>query len=490
MGSLLQSARKGSPVPRERPAPLRVVLVTQLERLLVERRGGCERVQAIGAVACFPQGHAGAVRDRLDILLRGPRKLERPHVVVGEHLGAVLPIGAKSLDPFGGPEVLFSPQRPRHLAVRDVADEHMTERVLRLRGDRREPLAPDEFLALEPVQLLLDRPTLLVRHGGQRAAPEHLPEHGRILDERLVLRREGVEPRRDDALNVFGQGNLLDRLEAPLGDHPRVLLRIQRVSTCAREQWSLQLRRHHRLVEEAAEEPRNVRFREWRDRDGRRIRLAASPVRPPLEQLRPRRRNDEERRLGRPVDEVVDEVEQVVVGPVQVLEDEHERTALGERLEEAPPRRKGLGAAIHAAFALLGEADERPQLILYPPCGRGVRDQIGDRFAELGLGDLGRVRLEDGSLGLDHLRECPERDALAVGKRAPLTPLDEVLGIVVHDLPELPDQPALADAGDADERQKLRRPLRPGAGKCIREQIDLRLAPDERRTARCWTSIP
>ena len=49
-----------------------------------------------------------------------------------------------------------------------------------------------------------------------------------------------------------------------------------------------------------------------------------------------------------PVDQVVDEVEQVVVGPVQILEDEHQRPTLGERLEEAAPGGESLVAAIAA----------------------------------------------------------------------------------------------------------------------------------------------
>ena len=48
---------------------------------------------------------------------------------------------------------------------------------------------------------------------------------------------------------------------------------------------------------------------------------------------------------------MVDEVEQAVVGEVQVLEDEHERTLLGERLEEAPPGGERLAAPVGARLA-------------------------------------------------------------------------------------------------------------------------------------------
>ena len=58
---------------------------------------------------------------------------------------------------------------------------------------------------------------------------------------------------------------------------------------------------------------------------------------------------------------MVDEVEQVVVGPVQVLEDEHERALLGEGLEEPSPGGEAL-RAVAARLTLGGEADQRPQV--------------------------------------------------------------------------------------------------------------------------------
>ena len=94
--------------------------------------------------------------------------------------------------------------------------------------------------------------------------------------------------------------------------------------------------------------------------------LAAAPARPALEQLRPGGADDEQRHAGRPVDEVVDEVEQPVVGPVQILEDEHERALLGERLEEAAPGGEGLVAAVAGRSILRVEPDERPQVLARP----------------------------------------------------------------------------------------------------------------------------
>ena len=47
--------------------------------------------------------------------------------------------------------------------------------------------------------------------------------------------------------------------------------------------------------------------------------------------------SDEDRMVAAPVEEVLDEGDQPFVGPVDVLEDDHEGPLLGEPLEEAPP---------------------------------------------------------------------------------------------------------------------------------------------------------
>jgi hypothetical protein len=100
---------------------------------------------------------------------------------------------------------------------------------------------------------------------GQRAAPEDSPEDGGVLQERLLALRERVEPRRDDPVQRLGQ-----LVQSPLRRHAHELLREERIAADPREQVRLLLR--------GEELP-------------------------------------------------VDEVEQVVVGPVQVLEDQHVGTS-------------------------------------------------------------------------------------------------------------------------------------------------------------------
>ncbi len=75
---------------------------------------------------------------------------------------------------------------------------------------------------------------------------------------------------------------------------------------------------------------------------------------------------------------------------------------------------------------------------------------------DLGRDVVGRVSFEDSRLRLDDLAERPHRDPVAVRETVALSPRDELL-VVLYDPAQLVDEPTLADSGDADERQELRR---------------------------------
>ena len=66
---------------------------------------------------------------------------------------------------------------------------------------------------------------------------------------------------------------------------------------------------------------------------------ARPPARPALDQLGPSERDDRQRHARAPVEHVVDEVEQAGVGPVEVLEQEDDRSGRGDPLEERRARR-------------------------------------------------------------------------------------------------------------------------------------------------------
>ena len=85
-------------------------------------------------------------------------------------------------------------------------------------------------------------------------------------------------------------------------------------------------------------------------------------LRMPFEELRARGTDQEERRRPHLRDEVLDEGEQSLVGPVQVLEDEHGRLGSGELLQEARPS----GEVLLAIRVRRLEADQRFEAIQQP----------------------------------------------------------------------------------------------------------------------------
>ena len=70
---------------------------------------------------------------------------------------------------------------------------------------------------------------------------------------------------------------------------------------------------------------------------------------PDVEQLGPGEAEDHQRRVAHPLGEVLDQLEQRLLGPVDVLEDEHERLRVGEL---GRPLARGPGDLLRAALAL------------------------------------------------------------------------------------------------------------------------------------------
>src|SRR5438067_11524245 len=108
---------------------------------------------------------------------------------------------------------------------------------------------------------------------------------------------------------------------------------------------------------------------------------------------------------------------------------------------------------------------------------------VVDRALQLRLGLVGIVGLEDAPLRFHHLGKRPVADALAVRQRPALPPEDQlrILLAALQRSEQLRDESALADAGNADERDELERALLPCAGERPLERLELSVASDERR---------
>ena len=271
------------------------------------------------------------------------------------------------------------------------------------------------------------------------------------MEELLLIGRQIVEAGADDPLERLRKRQLLGR--ASLEIELRELLRVEGVAARAVEQGLLTSVWEHRPLEQRAHQARGVAVGEWLERDRRGVELAAAPVRAPRQQLRPRRAHHEHRHVAHPVDERVHKVEQPVVRPLKILEDEHERALGRELLEEAPPGCERLDPTVSSQLGEVFESGERSKAGIDPVGVRGI-DGLRCRLPQLlGGGDI-VVRLVDAGLCLDDLREGPERDPVAVREAATLAPRRE-LGLGVDHARELVEQAALADPGNAEKRNEL-----------------------------------
>ena len=173
-----------------------------------------------------------------------------------------------------------------------------------------------------------------------------------------------------------------------------------------------------------------------------------------LPQLRPRRADDKQRHACDPLRQLVDEVKQGIVGPMQVLEDEHGRAPLGKRLEEAAPGGEAFAAVLAAARLVGCEPEQRPQVRRHPVTVR-LRQEVGEHRCQFRLADIATIGPEHADLRLDDLAESPEAHTLAVRQRAALPPSNDLL-VRIDNRKELADQPALAYPRDAGHGHKLR----------------------------------
>ena len=209
-------------------------------------------------------------------------------------------------------------------------------------------------------------------------------------------------------------------------------------------------------------------------------RLARAPGRPPLEELRPRERDDHDRRRAAPLHQVIDEVEQADVGVVRLLEDHDDRQLRRQVLEERPPRGEEL---VRVDGRALAQPEQREECGLDPARLFLVRDVLADDCCHALPRRRLVVGLDEARAAADHLAERPERDALAVGRAAAGVPPD-LLDQPVEVLLELPRQARLADPRRPHDAHEARLPLACAGVEQVLEQAQLLVPPDERRLER------
>ncbi len=312
-------------------------------------------------------------------------------------------------------------ERLRHRLVHGLADEGVleAEAVPRNRDVRPDQATADE---LEHARLrgLTLRGRDQLQDGLEREAAAYdsgALEHGAFLEIQPV--EPGVEnaPDRAAQLDVLAllageRGELLDEERVALGELGDALA-------------------HGRRRVERVEEPSRVGFRECVEPHGR-IGVR-HPLRPPLRELRAGEAEEQHRRRREADGEMLDQVEQGLLRPVDVVEHREERPLGGELLEQAPRRREHLVA----------------------------------RAFEHGLVPAGRP---------ERLPDRRERRSFAVGRAAG----DDDARLAVEPGDELSRQPRLADAGVADDRHEATA-ARGGCEVGGAQALELLLLADERR---------
>jgi len=221
----------------------------------------------------------------------------------------------------------------------------------------------------------------------------------------LVL-GEAVEAREHGRLH--GVRKRVDRAAA-LHERADELARVERVALRARDdpRDDLRLPRFEQVLDELLDGAVGQRLERQREV----IPLPAAPALPPVKELGPGERDHEHRRVPARLHDELDEVEEAVARPVQVLEHDHERRRARGDLDRRPPGGEERGPVDDVLLARADGGREE----------RGDRGRLGhvvrgeprrDRVAHRG----GRRILADADEPVEHRAERPVREPLAVWK--------------------------------------------------------------------------
>ncbi len=157
-----------------------------------------------------------------------------------------------------------------------------------------------------------------------------------------------------------------------IDEHSDELHSVERVSLSCREQRRAGLFGQELVPEQGVEKIARLRFGERREGDDTRRQRLGPPVGASLEELCPSGAEHEERDVGEPADQMLDEIDRRIVRPVQVLEYEHRRSVRGEVLDEPPPRGERFCLAITEQRSASVETDEGAQ-VTFDPLGPVTR---------------------------------------------------------------------------------------------------------------------
>ena len=268
---------------------------------------------------------------------------------------------------------------------------------------------------------------------GHGAAMEDLALDRSALHDDAHVAVERVDPGLEQRVDRGRNGDLA--VAAVLAHHREHLLDEERVAGGGGRDPLAQLRVERRVAARPLHELRAVLCAERLEQERRRIELPAAPPRADVEQLRARDAEEEDRRVAREVGDVLHEIDEDRLRPLQVVDDDDLR-----------------------------------------PLGSTGFEQPAE--GELRLGRRGA----DHRVGLDADRE-QDLDERPVGDPLPVreAPTPQDVGRVAHSFEEVGDEARLADPGRPEQREEAAGAVGDRVLVVAPEPLPLALASDERR---------
>jgi hypothetical protein len=204
--------------------------------------------------------------------------------------------------------------------------------------------------------------------------------------------------------------------EAPVEEHAHGLHGEQRHPLRPRHERRSDLRREP--WDQAVEQRRHGPGRKRLQVHPRRV-TPSPPPQPVIEEFGAGQSQDEDRVGARPLQQVVDELQERSFGPLAVLKGHDHRAVLGHPLEEQAPPGEQVLLLPDRSFL---QAQEVRQAGLHPPPFLGIRYVARDRRAQLRSGRREVFSLHDVRPASDHLRQRPVRHAVPVRQTSPPMP--------------------------------------------------------------------
>ena len=312
-----------------------------------------------------------------------------------------------------------------------------------------------------------------------RDALEHAADDRRPFGELALDTRQAIEPRgeqRRDRRRDMDRAEVARRSPAVAGPDELAILHEHRDDVLDEQRIAFgdrldpgQQRLVHLAPEQGAGQGPRVLDAETLQQDRLRIELATAPGRADIQEVRAGDGDDQDRLATAPVDQVLDEIEERRLGPVEIVEQHDHGLARRDGLEEATHSPEHVLARRVTGHESDRGGDPVSDLRAIPLVGHECT-QLGQRGGAI-------VRLIDPGCGPDDLGDRPVCDPLAVGQASPAQDRRPVADAA----DQLEHEPALAHAGRAEEREQAAPPLREGILERPEQAPELPLATHQRR---------